>query len=472
MVTNSSLASGLFNYSSFNSSAITEPHEHVIWLTTLTQIVCIIIIICGTIGNTTVLVVFIAKWNSISTYEIFMINLAVADLIGTMVYPNILLHEVSGGSFHLIGGVGCKILYFLSSSGLYISSSTLVMVSIDRYLVIKYPFKHQNTRCRYMIITTWLFSFGCAAIYLTGDRVKLYGTSEYSVCRLFPKTLNEIITITLTTFSLQNVMPIFVMTIMYVLVVFQLRNHGVGNDFTLSRSGITRLRQRAAKTMKLLVVIVAVFSFCATPINIFYILYLFQTLKLSEDFIHLIMVMLTMLMMTNSCVNPIIYGKLHMTFRRQAITLLHSLFIKPYRYTRRTIRTVTMRNFKSRFRTNLHKEQIPLKTPIIAIQCASKKSVHYFDSKMIWNGNDNECSSLLDLNQENRKISDISTDTTDTQIFPMNVINIKMMLQMVRETNEEELVVESKDGSNRPSSFLSDLCWMVRIGDVEQETEL
>ena len=54
---------------------------------------CSIVIVTGTVGNALVLVVFIARWARLKTYETFMLVLAAVDLIGTLVAPTFFVLE-------------------------------------------------------------------------------------------------------------------------------------------------------------------------------------------------------------------------------------------------------------------------------------------------------------------------------------------------------------------------------------------
>ena len=81
-------------------------------LNKLTQLVCLFVIICGVAGNLLVLGIFCYRCSALKSFETLMVNLAVADLLGTLVLPSIHFHQISGGSFHTIGVQGCKAIYF------------------------------------------------------------------------------------------------------------------------------------------------------------------------------------------------------------------------------------------------------------------------------------------------------------------------------------------------------------------------
>ena len=101
-------------------------------LTVFIMCICVIILITGILGNSLVIVVFTSKWTVLKTYEVYIINLAVADLIATIIYPSKFLHQTLGGSFGYFGVSGCIAMDVLGTSSLAVSSFTLVVISFDR----------------------------------------------------------------------------------------------------------------------------------------------------------------------------------------------------------------------------------------------------------------------------------------------------------------------------------------------------
>ena len=68
-------------------------------------------------------------------------NLALADLIGTMVVPLKMFMELMQYSFLPIGDAGCKIISFLTMTTITVSSLTLLIISIDRYIIVRWPLR-------------------------------------------------------------------------------------------------------------------------------------------------------------------------------------------------------------------------------------------------------------------------------------------------------------------------------------------
>ena len=279
----------------------------------LIQIWCVLVIIFGGLGNITVLVVFLLRWKLLSSYEVFIIILAVGDLMEILVLRSIMLHELAGGSFRGIGSNGCKIVYFLSSMSNYVSSLTLTMVAIDRYIAVKWPFKERKYIARSMMVAIWLIACCVATIYLSGDRVIL--NEADGICRMCAE--DEVLVVALVTVCIQNAIPLIVMTIFSSLIVYELYKNSQAARERVSSGEMRERHRRIHRTSKILFVAIGLFFICVTPNNVFYLMHIFGV-KAIPDQVHLV---LTMLAMTNSCVNPCVYGKLHTTFRNETSKL-------------------------------------------------------------------------------------------------------------------------------------------------------
>ena len=116
-----------------NTSTISPPTPIPAALTLFVISVCLIILFTGIAGNILVLLVFLSKWSCLKTYEVYIINLAAADLVATLVLPSKYLHQTIGGSFARLGVSGCIVMDFLGTCCVAVSSFTLVVISFDRY---------------------------------------------------------------------------------------------------------------------------------------------------------------------------------------------------------------------------------------------------------------------------------------------------------------------------------------------------
>ena len=162
--------------STIPKTIVNKPEIEILMI--FTQIFCILVICFGVVGNVLILVVFLQRWSLLKSYELFIVSLAVADMLGTIVLPLLQFFEIRGQSFHYIGVWGCKIIFFLPALFFSVSSLTLVMVSVDRFVAVKYPFKDRTCMCRCCILSTWLLAACGATYYLYAD-VRLHKPSMF-----------------------------------------------------------------------------------------------------------------------------------------------------------------------------------------------------------------------------------------------------------------------------------------------------
>lgn len=283
------------------------------------QVFCVCVIILGGIGNILVLIVFSSRWSKLATYDLFIIVLSIGDLMEILILRSIQYHEISGGTFYTVGSTGCKIFYFLSSMSNYVSSLALTMISIDRFIAVKWPFKDRDKLCRFMIAVTLFIACSVATIYLTNDRVML--SEADGLCRMYVRNARELNIIAIVAVSIQNFIPLILMTSISIYIIYALHMNAK-NARKRVTSGEMRERSKNLRgTTKILFAAIILFFICVTPNNIFYLMYVFNVRELPEK-VHIV---LTILMMSNSCVNPIIYGKLHTTFRKQTIKLFNEI---------------------------------------------------------------------------------------------------------------------------------------------------
>lgn len=302
-------------------SNTSQRNDVLVIFTILSKVVCIIVLTSGIIGNLLVLLIFGCRCSRLKTFEVYMINLAVADLIGTIVFPSMQLHILRGGSFHAIGPAGCKVIYFLTTLSITESALTLIVISIDRYQVVTRPYRDRVSKLSMslMIALTWGVSSILGLSHFVGDRLILTnaGGGDAMVCRIkydTPRDYEEVTVYVLIIFIAQNGVPLIVMAILYTLIIIKLRQ--------TTRDQIHVNNARNSRTVRLLVTIVVVFFVLVTPCNLFYLMYHFSAVHLPGDMIYPIYSLLTMLLMLNSCINPVIYTQLHSSFRRTVLRIL------------------------------------------------------------------------------------------------------------------------------------------------------
>ncbi|CAF1150873.1 unnamed protein product [Adineta steineri] len=90
--------------------------------------------------------------------HILLLNLCAADLFVTLVYIPSEIYAYTIGRWH--NDEICKILAALKGLGIYVSSCTVIGISLDRYLSIVHPLTvyQSNTRNKLFVVGSWLIS--------------------------------------------------------------------------------------------------------------------------------------------------------------------------------------------------------------------------------------------------------------------------------------------------------------------------
>lgn len=110
-------------------------------------------------GNLTVFITLFRNRRVKSRINLFIMHLAISDLIVTFV---MLPLEIAWNSTvaWLAGDIACRLLTFFRAVGFYLSSFILVSISLDRYFAIMRPLSitDADMRAKMMLLISWLLS--------------------------------------------------------------------------------------------------------------------------------------------------------------------------------------------------------------------------------------------------------------------------------------------------------------------------
>ncbi|XP_056132731.1 chemokine (C motif) receptor 1a, duplicate 1 [Lampris incognitus] len=122
-----------------------------------------LVITLSLIGNVLVLVILALYENFKSLTNIFILNLAISDLIFTAGLPFWAIYHVWGW---VLSDILCKMVTFVFFIGFYSSIMFLTVMTIHRYLVVVYPLsEHGMQKVSYRVLVSvivWLTSIGAA----------------------------------------------------------------------------------------------------------------------------------------------------------------------------------------------------------------------------------------------------------------------------------------------------------------------
>lgn len=263
------------------------------------------------------------KMRTITNFQI--VNMSVADILITVAAMPATVFQIYQGSRWPFGSVPCKLVVFLQGISVSCSVFTMACIAIDRFCAILFPYKRyiDQRRCNIMIGLCWFLAVLLQSPTLYAMKISVAANQASCIEDWEPLFDNEsspkVYTVIL--FVSMYMFPLLVIAILYTAISHFLWRHKTpGSDVAKARKD----RSKAAKVIKMLVIIVVIFAVCWLPIFVTQFVMFFAEPKCgvspSLSFIGFF------LSHANSAVNPAIYGIFNDNFRAGFKQLLRSWF--------------------------------------------------------------------------------------------------------------------------------------------------
>ncbi|CAB4069297.1 CCKAR [Lepeophtheirus salmonis] len=309
------------------SALHTGQHVPELTLSLVTYIICIIL---GVFWNLfTLLVMIKGDRKSRNATNLFLISLAVADLLlVTVAAPMELVHYFAPqfGS----GGSGCKIAEYSRVLSAVASILNLLSVTLERFIVIVFPMRSRSlctmTNSRRVLGAVWGLSLILTLpVLYTKSVYDVYYANNVTIvkvtyCNDYDDSLGF-------AFSIYQLRALEVNKNNSVYINQHHDDGGIGNDNKRSRHfhGNHRKREdvgaQRKQVIKMLICVVVLFFLCWGPRFIMEIIIKSKTQNLFYPSIYWIRVLLFLLPFVHACVNPIIYIIMSKTFRSSIVKI-------------------------------------------------------------------------------------------------------------------------------------------------------
>ncbi|XP_003690609.1 gonadotropin-releasing hormone II receptor [Apis florea] len=284
-----------------------------------------VLMIISAIGNTTVLILITCRKRvSKSRIHIMLMHLAIADLLVTFLMMPLEIGWAITVSWKA-GDAMCRIMAFFRMFGLYLSSFVLVCISMDRYYAVIKPLQlwDVDKRGKIMLSFAWVGSIVCSLPQTIVFHLETHpNITWYSQCvtfNAFPTYTHEI-TYSLFGMIMMYWFPLVVIIYTYTSILLEIRRRSKkSEDDKIRRSSIGFLTRAKIRTLKMTVIIIAVFFICWTP---YYVMSLWYWIDRNSAYKidQRIQKGLFLFACTNSCMNPIVYGAFNIRDRNKTST--------------------------------------------------------------------------------------------------------------------------------------------------------
>ena len=284
----------------------------------------VVIMLFSLLGNTAVIIIVSKNKRMQTTTNYLIVNMAASDLlISACAVPRELTEIYTGFRRWLIDGLAglilCKLVYFFQDISTAVSIQSLVVMAIDRYHGVVFPFRppiSTSKVCKVVIPVIWTVAIGVHGVYFYTVRLMVQDNKTYCsfiwVLKFEERQTQENYFIFISVLLI--LLPLCVIFSLYALIVLELKQRQrAGNSASVWSN---QRRREDGVVMKKIVCIVFLFILCITPVTIaallFYFVWdwnipcgmdkFFQTAKL--------------IFYSNTALNPCLYFALNNKYRK------------------------------------------------------------------------------------------------------------------------------------------------------------
>ncbi|XP_064085803.1 neuropeptide SIFamide receptor-like [Macrobrachium nipponense] len=292
--------------------------RHSIPVTVLYCVAYVVVSVMGVVGNSFVVAVVLRAPRMRTVTNVFIANLAVADLlVNIVVLPTTLIgHTLNAW---VLGLFVCKTVTYLQGVSVSASINTLVAISVDRALAICYPMKCQITSrtCRRIIVVIWVFSLTITLPWAIFFKLEPIPNTDLKICtEKWPDEEGGNLYFVLANLVMCYLLPLTVISICYILIwqkVWCRKLPGERQD-----EGVAMMIHRSKiKVIKMLLVVVVLFTMSWLPLYVIFARLKFgsQPTEMEYQVIHILAPIAQWLGASNSCINPVLYAFFNDKFR-------------------------------------------------------------------------------------------------------------------------------------------------------------
>ncbi|XP_040901099.1 opioid receptor, delta 1b isoform X1 [Toxotes jaculatrix] len=277
-------------------------------ITALYSLICVV----GLLGNVLVMYGVVRYTKMKTATNIYIFNLALADALATSTLPfQSAKYLMSTWPF---GELLCKVVIAIDYYNMFTSIFTLTMMSVDRYIAVCHPVRALDFRtpakAKLINVCIWILSSAVGVPVMIIAVTKVTDKGNTACTLTFPKPewyWDTVMKICVFIFAF--VVPVLVITICYGLMILRLKSVRL-------LSGSKEKDRNLRRITRMVLVVVAAFIICWTPIHIFIIVKTMVDIDHKDLFVMASWHLCIALGYTNSSLNPVLYAFLDENFKR------------------------------------------------------------------------------------------------------------------------------------------------------------
>lgn len=237
----------------------------------LTTTIHVLTLLVSLVGNTLLITVFVRMRESIL---VLVANMAASDLlVAVFLIPRMITREIIGSNAFLVHGNGgtflCKMSIFFSDISLSVSTQSLVLIAIERFLSIWCPTLYKKLTVkirRALVVSTWIMAMALHSPYFYTFRLVAADPKnpDYKECqsRWDPAFDHQSVHPRYVMFLYLTVLliPLLVISVLYTTIIIILRRDKMAPY--RSAKGAKRCKERNRNLQKMAIATVTAFLIC------------------------------------------------------------------------------------------------------------------------------------------------------------------------------------------------------------------
>lgn len=275
--------------------------------------------IIGIIGNALALYVFLWIHKERNSIQVYLLNVAIADLLLIFCLPFRIMYHVNQNKW-LLGVAFCRVVGNLFYMNMYISIILLGMISMDRYIKVTralHRHKMSRTKCSiYICSLLWALS----VVAVTPLVAHKLGSKQSESTMCFHYRLRETWKAIFNYFIVVVFWVVFILLILSYVKIAKTLFHVSKARPNLPNS--VKYNRTARKSF----VVLFIFTICFAPYHAFRFFYITSQLKATscywQNIIHNTNEIVLVFSAFNSCLDPVMYFTLSSSVRKTVFQLL------------------------------------------------------------------------------------------------------------------------------------------------------
>lgn len=280
----------------------------------------VVILLCmmvvGVIGNTLVVVVVISKRSMWSQMNIFLTNLACADLlILIFCLPPTVINDVTKTFW--FSELFCKSILFFQNTSVYVSILSLMFITFERWRAITCPLKSPLQATRFIVVGTWVVAMIMSSpepytLHLKSAEFRRPNFSSTWGTRCIASWSSE----TEQQYQIVLTLCAYLSPLLFISILC------LNMSRTLNKCELTIGKRQLAnrkKAVRMLIAVVCVFALSYLPVHLHNIAATFDLLGRDTDinWIYVRKLLPRVFSYSSSCLNPVLYNFMCSRFRKE-----------------------------------------------------------------------------------------------------------------------------------------------------------